>query len=194
MVFNAFKNVIAWLARLTPNSFVPRLGEKLTGGRITVPDWAEFYLLGRFLFALALVITLPKSRLLVAIILIIQCSSIIYLLKIVFPVGARGLKDASRSLFFAFGHYLEIGFSMGYVYWYLNAFTQTPASQAPISLPKSVYFSFITMTTIGFGDITPNTDLARFVVTVHAIVALFMLATVIGLFLSLSTAGDGRSE
>lgn len=189
MIFNTFKKYVATLARLTPNAFLPKFGETLTGGKIGAHDWAEFYLLTRFLFAMALAAVLPKSGVLVTTVIFIQVCSILYLLKIVFPVGERDLKDPSRSLFFAFGHYIEIGLSMGYVYWYLDAF-----NQEAITRSKSVYFSFVTMTTIGFGDITPNTDLARLVVVVHAVVGVFMLATVIGLFLSLSTAGRQPNE
>ncbi|WP_222910215.1 potassium channel family protein [Pseudomonas sp. DNDY-54] len=189
MIFSAFKNIISQLANLTPNSFLPKLGEKLTTGRVKAHDWAEVYLLLRFIFALALTTFLPKSSALLFVIFIIQFCSIIYLLKIVFPVDGRNLKDPSRSLFFAFGHYIEIGLSMGYVYWCLDSFNQNS-----ITISKSVYFSFITMTTIGFGDITPNTDIARLIVTAHSIVGLFMLVTVIGIFLSLSTSDPKRQE
>jgi len=189
MIFDAFKKSVSTLATLTPNSFLPKLGEKLTHGKYGAHDWAELYLLTRFLFALALATLLPKSGAFVATIALIQACSLVYLLKIVFPVGERDLKDSSRSLFFAFGHYIEIGMSMGYVYWYLDAF-----NQEAITRSKSVYFSFVTMTTIGFGDITPNSDLVRLVVTIHAVIGVFMLATVIGLFLSLSTAGRRSNE
>lgn len=189
MIFSAFKKCVAALAILTPNAFLPKLGERLSHGKVGAHDWAELYLLTRFLFAAALATLLPKSGALIGAVVIIQACSILYLLKIVFPLGERDLKDPSRSLFFAFGHYLEIGLSMGYVYWCLDAF-----NQEAITRSKSVYFSFVTMTTIGFGEITPNSDLTRLIVTIHAIVGVFMLATVIGLFLSLSTAGKPPTE
>lgn len=184
MIFDAFKKAVAVMADLTPNALLPRLGSKIAGEKLSNHDCAEIYLVTRFLFALALATVLPKSLPLVIAVAIIQASSLIYLLRIVFPIGRRNLKDPSRSLFFAFGHYIEIGLSMGYVYWCYGTFND-PA----ITISKSVYFSFVTMTTIGYGDITPNSDLTRLLVTCHTIVGVFMLATVIGLFLSLSSGG-----
>ncbi|MCP2088889.1 UNVERIFIED_ORG: hypothetical protein J2Y81_004976 [Paraburkholderia sediminicola] len=187
MIFNWFKWGIDRLARYTPNAFLPRYGVYMTRGKIAVHDWAEFYLTLRFIFSALLATVLSKSWWLVGIVFIIQTGSLVYLLKIVFPLGSRELKDPARSLFFALGHYIEIGFSMGYVYWNVNSMTVRD-----ISISKSVYFSFVTMTTIGFGDIVPNSDLARWLVVVQSIVGLFMLATVIGLFLSLSTSNQNR--
>jgi hypothetical protein len=188
MIFDAFKKVIAVAAVLTPNAFLPRLGERVTGGKLSAHDCAELYLVSRFLFALALATVISKSIALVLVVGVIQASSLVYLLRIVFPIGDRNLKDPSRSLFFAFGHYIEIGLSMGYVYWCLGTF-----NDAAMTISKSVYFSFVTMTTIGYGDITPNSDLTRLLVTGHTIVGVFMLATVIGLFLSLSSGGQQSS-
>ena len=189
MIFHAFKHSIAALASLTPNALLPKLGAWATNGKIDGYDWSEIYLLSRFLFGLALATCIPKSEIVVAIVIVIQTCSIVYLLKIIFPIDIRVLKDPSRSLFFAIGHYVEIGMCMGYIYWYLDAF-----NTKPITLAQSVYFSFVTMTTTGFGDITPSTDLARLVVTVHAVVSVFMIATVIGLFLSLSSAVADSKE
>lgn len=188
MIFDAFRKTIAAAANLTPNAFLPKLGNKIARGKLSVHDCAELYLVARFLFAVALATVLPKSIVLTAAVAVIQASSLIYLLRIVFPIGSRNLKDPSRSLFFAFGHYIEIGLSMGYIYWFHGNFNDNA-----MTISKSVYFSFVTMTTIGYGDITPNSDLTRLLVTGHTIVGVFMLATVIGLFLSLSS-GEPQSN
>lgn len=185
MIYDSFRKSIAYTAELTPNAFLPKLVKRMTRGKLSVHDCAELYLVARFLFATALATLLPKSLTLTLVVAVIQASSLIYLLRIVFPVGDRNLKDPSRSLFFAFGHYIEIGLSMGYVYWCLGEF-----NDKAITISKSVYFSFVTMTTIGYGDITPYSDLTRLLVTGHTIVGVFMLVTVIGLFLSLSSGGS----
>jgi hypothetical protein len=185
MIYDAFRKSIAYTAELTPNAFLPKLGKRMARGKLSVHDCAELYLVARFLFATALATLLPKSLTLTLVVGVIQASSLMYLLRIVFPIEDRNLKDPSRSLFFAFGHYIEIGLSMGYVYWCLGKF-----NDKAITISKSVYFSFVTMTTIGYGDIVPDSDLTRLLVTVHTIVGVFMLATVIGLFLSLSSGGS----
>lgn len=184
MIFDGFKRTIARAAELTPNAFLPKLGAKIARERLGVHDCAELYLFARFLFALALVTAIPKSLALTFAVGVIQVSSIIYLLRIVFPVAERNLRDPSRSLFFAFGHYIEIGLSMGYVYWCVGEF-----NDKAITISKSVYFSFVTMSTLGYGDVLPDSDWTRLLVVIHIVVGIFMLATVIGLFLSLSSGG-----
>jgi hypothetical protein len=185
MLFAGFKRLIGLAALATPNSFIPKLAHCLSRGRLSILDAAEFYLAARFAFAVALITYLDKSLMLVFVIAFIQITALIYLLKIVFPVKGLGLTDPSRSLFFALGHYLEIGLSMAYVYWVTNAF----GPNVEMTRIQSVYFSFVTMTTIGFGDFTPKTDVGQLLVVAHSLIGVFMLATVIGLFLSLAAAG-----
>lgn len=45
--------------------------------------------------------------------------------------------------------------------------------------PDFVYFSFVTLTTLGFGDISPTLPLARFLVYLEAIVGQFYLAILV---------------
>ncbi len=45
------------------------------------------------------------------------------------------------------------------------------------SIVDSLYFSTITLTTLGFGDITPTTQLGRLVVAAESILGFFMFAT-----------------
>jgi len=157
---------------------------------LAVADAAELYLAFRFALSVVLIAFIGKSIFFVALVGFIQITSLIYLLKIVFPVKGRGLTDPSRSLFFALCHYIEIGLSMAYVYWVLNPFgTEIEASRI-----KAVYFSFITMTTIGFGDIAPKTEFAQLLTVAHGLVGIFMLATVIGLFLSLAASSRGGEK
>lgn len=184
MLFTAFKHTVAYIARATPNSFIPKLAHYLSRGKISIPDAAELYLAARFVFAFLLITFLEKSYLLVCVVGLIQITSFVYLLKIVFPVRGLGLTDPSRSLFFALGHYIEIGLSMAYVYWVINPFDAT----LEITRALALYFSFVTMTTIGYGDFAPKSEVGQVLVVVHALAGLFMLATVVGMFLSLAAA------
>lgn len=184
MLFTGFKRVIAKAASYTPNSFIPRAAHSLSRQRLSIPDAAEFYLAFRFFLSIALIVLAWKSPCFIALVAFIQITSFIYLLKIVFPVEGRGLTEPSRSLFFALCHYIEIGLSMAYVYWTLNPF----GTETQITRTQAVYFSFVTMTTIGFGDLTPKTEGSQLLVVAHGLVGIFMLATVIGLFLSLAAS------
>lgn len=55
--------------------------------------------------------------------------------------------------------------------------------------PDFVYFSFVTMTTLGFGDISPNLPVARFLVYFEAVVGQFYLAILVA-----SLVGSRMSE
>jgi len=182
MIYETIKKAIHHVALVTPNTLIPKLGVFLTANRIEFYVWAEIYLVIRFVFALAAASFLPASLAIGIIIGIIQICSLIYLIKIVFPLEKRGLRDPARSLFFAIGHYLEIGFSMAYIYWAWGEF-----SRELIGRIDSIYYSFITMTTLGYGDIFPVSELTKIIATVQTLVGMFMFAVVIGLFLSKSS-------
>ena len=73
-----------------------------------------------------------------------------------------------------------------------NGLTQAPSME---NFSTATYFSFVTITTLGYGDILPISPLARFLVTMEAIVGVFYMAIVvaslIGVRLSaVSTAHD----
>lgn len=170
------------VALVTPNTLIPKLGVFLTANRIEFYVWAEVYLVIRFIFALIAACLLPASLTTGIIIGMIQICSLIYLLKIVFPLEQRGLRDPARSLFFALGHYLEIGFSMAYVYWAWGEFSRELTGRI-----DSIYYSFVTMTTLGYGDIYPVSEVTKIIATMQTLVGMFMFAIVIGLFLSKSS-------
>ena len=179
MIYHYSKKTISLFALITPNTLLPRFGEWATKGRVEFYVWAEIYLVFRFIFSIVAISFLPVSVYVGVIIGIIQISSFIYLLKIVFPVDTRSLRDSGRSLFFALGHYLEIGFFMAYIYWSWGKF-----SVESLSRVDSVYYSFVTMTTLGYGEIHSMSDLTKILAISQNLVGIFIFAIVIGLFLS----------
>lgn len=73
-------------------------------------------------------------------------------------------------------------------------------AQAPWidNFATAIYFSFVTMTTLGYGDISPVTPLARFLVYMEAIVGVFymaiLVASLIGVSLSERDAARKQEE
>lgn len=55
----------------------------------------------------------------------------------------------------------------------------------PAANVEFLYFSFITLTTVGFGDLTPGTDPARVVVTLEALIGQVFLVTLVARLVSL---------
>lgn len=63
----------------------------------------------------------------------------------------------------------------------------------PPSLATLLYFSFVTMSTLGYGDITPQTDLARTLTWMQSVTGQFYLAVLVARLVSAMPKHD-RSE
>ncbi|MBT8054181.1 MAG: potassium channel family protein [Gammaproteobacteria bacterium] len=46
-------------------------------------------------------------------------------------------------------------------------------------MPNTTYFSFVTLTTLGYGDISPATPLAEVLVILEAVTGIFYLAIIV---------------
>jgi len=63
---------------------------------------------------------------------------------------------------------------------FVDAFTNISNNSAWFTLfPEFIYFSFVTITTLGFGDISPMLPISRFLVYFEAIVGQFYLAILV---------------
>jgi hypothetical protein len=62
----------------------------------------------------------------------------------------------------------------------------------PLSRISALYFTVSVFSTVGFGDITPKTDLARLVVTVQMLADLAVIAIVIRLIIGAAARGVDR--
>jgi voltage-gated potassium channel Kch len=65
-----------------------------------------------------------------------------------------------------------------------NAFTGMEAISWGENFSNAAYFSFVTLTTLGYGDISPVTPLAQVVVYLEAIVGVFYMAIVVSSLVS----------
>lgn len=90
--------------------------------------------------------------------------------------------------------YLLLGSFFAGVYGVLAAGTQEPlfASGTNGSSLDRLYFSFITLTTVGYGDLTPGSDLARVTVVLEALGGQLYLVTVVALVVGALRFGPGR--
>jgi hypothetical protein len=72
---------------------------------------------------------------------------------------------------------LMFGFALVYFPAYPAAFRTSTGAVPPASLPflSAVYFSFETLTTLGYGDIVPETSLVRFVANAEGLVGFGLL-------------------
>lgn len=86
--------------------------------------------------------------------------------------------------------FLLLGLIWAILYLLLIEFTEMPFSgvvantQWQENLLALIYFSFVTLTTLGFGDLLPLSPLARFLVYIEAIVGVFYMAIVVSSLVS----------
>jgi ketosteroid isomerase-like protein len=55
-----------------------------------------------------------------------------------------------------------------------------------------LYYSFVTLATVGYGDVTPASPLARAVSLLEAVTGIMYVATMIARFVSIQTSGESR--
>ena len=121
------------------------------------------------------------------IMLLIACHIII--LKYVFSdFLRRRRKVVPADVIVVITTYITIAISFGLLYTILSLFSSTPVFNGITrDLPqvefyfKHVYFSFITITTVGYGDVYPLTMLAQFLVVVEIITGIVLTNVILGL-------------
>lgn len=63
-----------------------------------------------------------------------------------------------------------------------------------LTLPDGIYFSFVTLATLGYGDITPVTPLARGLATFEAVFGQLYLAVMVARIVSLRIAAEESND
>jgi len=89
----------------------------------------------------------------------------------------------SRTVLGALTIYLFVGLIFTYVFAAFDAFGSGPffAGGKTATIAHLVYFSFITQTTVGYGDFTAGTDVGRTIAVVEALIGQLYLVTIVGL-------------
>jgi hypothetical protein len=108
-------------------------------------------------------------------------------------------KVTFETLYGAVSGYVLIGITWGAVYFLIETFW--PASfrssiqaGAQNSGPDFIFFSFVTLTTVGYGDIVPASGLARSGVILEALTGIMYPAVMIARLIALHSAGQGRQS
>jgi hypothetical protein len=93
--------------------------------------------------------------------------------------------------------YLNIGLMFGAIYrliWYFipDSLTNIPGDAGWSAYGQILYFSFVTLTSTGFGDIVPIHPVLRMLVNVEAIIGQLYPATLLARLITLELRGQGR--
>ena len=98
--------------------------------------------------------------------------------------------------------YLLIGMMFAFLYGGIDQVSSTPffADNVPATVSRCLYFSFTTLTTVGYGDMVADTDLGRTLAIFEALLGQIYLVTIVSLLvgnLGRSTrvaAGRGQEQ
>jgi voltage-gated potassium channel len=89
-------------------------------------------------------------------------------------------------MYAALNAYLIAGLYMGVIYHAINDTVPgsflvlgVPGTEANFNLGHAIYFSFITLATLGYGDVVPTSDVTRSLAVVEAIVGQMYVAVLI---------------
>ncbi len=94
-----------------------------------------------------------------------------------------------NQIYGAISVYLLIGITWGYIYGFIEklhpgSFFFGPNANYMIAGPDLLYYSFITLTTVGYGDIVPLTTYARTFAVLEAVFGVFYTAILISRLVS----------
>ncbi|MET0685862.1 MAG: potassium channel family protein [Solirubrobacteraceae bacterium] len=79
--------------------------------------------------------------------------------------------------------YLMIGMAFAFLYGGIDHVASTPffADNVPATVSRCLYFSFTTLTTVGYGDMVADTDLGRTLAIFEALMGQIYLVTIVSL-------------
>ncbi|QIK95374.1 two pore domain potassium channel family protein [Sphingomonas sp. HDW15A] len=98
----------------------------------------------------------------------------------------------SETIYAALGTYLLAGVFFGQIYWSLeSAVPGSFVGPDPFSDTRAIYYSFVTLATLGYGDYVPRSDLARGIATFEVIGGQLYLAALVARLIG-AIADDGR--
>lgn len=106
----------------------------------------------------------------------------------------RATRVDSEHVYSALSAYLLAGIFFGVAYWILETTwpgslvsTSGPAAGG-FSLHNAMYFSFVTLATLGYGDIVPRSDVARSLAIIEAVAGQLYLAVLVARLVSIYVA------
>jgi len=110
-----------------------------------------------------------------------------------FAMGATQVD--SEHLYAALSAYLLAGIYFGLLYWVLEQINAgTFAAPGEFSQSSAIYFSFVTLATLGYGDIVPRAEVARGLTIVEGIGGQLFLAVLVARLVSLYSKTGNQSS
>jgi hypothetical protein len=123
---------------------------------------------------------------------------IVYCIYCVLRYLLQSFSITRDQLYAGISVYLMLGFAFGSVYYLVSTlkpdcFAVNSAKLAADANPDLMYFSFVTLATLGYGDITPVAHVTRALAELEAMVGMLYIAVFMARLVTLvESAGSGR--
>jgi len=99
-----------------------------------------------------------------------------------------------QTLFGAVSAYVLIAIAFSYMFLFLDRTTADAFFGVAESSSSYMYFSLVTITTLGYGDLAPVTDVGRYLATLEAIGGQVLLVTVVARIVSVMSRREPASD
>jgi len=103
----------------------------------------------------------------------------------------RGTKVDAQHLYAALSAYLLAGVYFGLLYWVLEEIQPGSIVATNFSRTAAIYYSFVTLATIGYGDIVPKSDVARGFAVIEGVGGQLFLAVLVARLMTLYSGSRG---
>ena len=140
----------------------------------------EFYLIIKFLLPIFILASgLYRYNFVIILIIYLLSETIFHILNLIFLSDIYSVSVIfRRSILFLFLHYIEVVLDFSTVYLRFDLLNKT---LTPIS---AVYYSFVTNTTLGYGEYHPKGDIGQIVVIFQLIIFIMFVVLFINYFSS----------
>ena len=202
-VVNGWSNLFSILGRFSIFYMIRKIFPSLLGSYAFVEGWVIFnFVLAVIFFLSQKLISLPD--LVITLVLIYGAirifEIIVYQINVLLFDQYRKEKSGNvyklrgyrRLVILSLQNYVEILFWFSSFYFYGCNWFNNP--ELLHSLTGSFYYSLVTMSTLGYGDIAPNKTEGYLVVIAHTSVGVFMTLMIIARFISLLPKPDSMDE
>jgi hypothetical protein len=97
----------------------------------------------------------------------------------------RHKRATTQTLFGAISAYLLIALSFNYLFLSIDRLQSTPFFETPEPTTSFMYFSVVTLATLGYGDLSPTTELGRLAAISEAVIGQVFLVTFVAMIVGM---------
>lgn len=159
-----------------PTLFLRNIFSRIFSRKMAV----EMYILLKLIFPVLVLITgLYRHTFVVILVIYLLSETIFHMLSVIFLSDVHSVTVSYwRSLLFVFLHYVEVVFDFSIIYLAFDLLNQ---KLYPVA---AVYYSFVTNTTLGYGEYHPRGAAGQIVATCQLLVVVLFLVLFINYFSS----------